>query len=286
MKKKIGIGIIVVLAITYIVWIAWLHFGTRTIDLADYTYITLQGKSGEGIAILELDDRYFLDDMNVMASLDKSDNLSNGDIITIKYSYDKDICHKYGVKIERDEVAYRVSGLTDTKKSDHYFYAPDDMNDVSAGEFLKVISEAVTRDIRNTANIGTDNEYEVKDEQIVGVYYDPMSDATEVLYKASVTLGNRELYDQTIYALFSFDGIRVDADGTYYRLNDYNEKITENVFDSQYASYDLLGYQYYDISDTFFSSIFYATDRESIDGYYENKNYKFMEYEYKEREKF
>lgn len=285
MKKKIGIGIIVVLAITYIVWIAWLHFGTRTIDLADYTYITFQGKSGEGIAILELDDRYFLDDMNVTASLDKSDNLSNGDTITIKYSYDKDSCHKYGVKIERDEVSYRVSELTDTKKSDHYFYAPDDMDDAVAGEFLNVISDEVTRDIRNTASIGTNNEYEVKDEQIVGVYYDPMSDATEVLYKASVTLGNRELYNQTIYALFSFDGIRVNADGTYYRLNDYNEKITENVFDSQYASHDLLGYQYYDISDTFFSSIFYATDRESIDGYYENKNYKFMEYEYKEREK-
>lgn len=85
------------------------------VDLNERTHITLTGFNGDGVlsASLDVDDAYseFYDTVDIEFS--RSSGLSNGDEITISYTYDKEVAKALGLKITVSDMHYTVANLID-----------------------------------------------------------------------------------------------------------------------------------------------------------------------------
>lgn len=89
---------------------------TKTkVDLNENTHITLSGFNGDGVleATMDTDDTYGAFFETVDVEFSKSSGLSNGDEVTISYTYDKDVAKKYNIKVIATDMHYTVQGLID-----------------------------------------------------------------------------------------------------------------------------------------------------------------------------
>jgi len=117
--RQIYIRILMLVAIVFIGVTALLVFllGSSKIpvDLNERTHFTLTGFNGDGVLeyTLDIDDAYseFYDTVDIEFS--RSSGLSNGDEITITYSYDKDVAKALKLKVTATDMHYTVANLVD-----------------------------------------------------------------------------------------------------------------------------------------------------------------------------
>ena len=156
-KKLLAImaGIVVVV----IIFIAYIALHKKTINLRDYTNVVFEGYNGYGEAYIDFDDEKFakdimkatgmkqksLSDVNGLDDLvdgivqygsqsseideidgayeydlEPSENLSNGDKVTVTYKYDNSAIAKYKIKFVGKSFEEEVSGLSEANEVDPF----------------------------------------------------------------------------------------------------------------------------------------------------------------------
>lgn len=122
--KKPIIIIIGVLVVFLIIFIASKVI-KPTINLGEYISVTFMGYDTVGEAVVEFDTEKFQDkykgklpsdfsDEYINYSLDKSYDLSNGDTVTLTWDCDDETAlSRYGYKLNHEDTAFSVSGLTE-----------------------------------------------------------------------------------------------------------------------------------------------------------------------------
>lgn len=119
--RQIYIRVAFVLAIAVIgitvLLVLLLGSSKTTIDLNERTHITLTGFNGEGVlsASMDTDDAYTAFFETVDVEFSKSTNLTNGDEVTITYTYDKKVAKEYKIKVKVADMHYTVGNLVDAK---------------------------------------------------------------------------------------------------------------------------------------------------------------------------
>lgn len=145
-KGIIGIGVAALCVVIAIVAVICLSNRKTTISLDDYISVEYDGYDGYGTAevsfdwqtlekkfveisgaddIEDLEDLsnalsfYVLED-SISYELDKSDSLSNGDKITLTWSYDNEMAEDYKIEFEGDKKTFTVSDLKEVKEIDPF----------------------------------------------------------------------------------------------------------------------------------------------------------------------
>ena len=155
------------IAVLFTVLYVALNDATKeSVNLNEHVHITLTGFNGEGIltATIDKDDKYgaFYDTVSVDFS--KSTGLTNGDEVTITYSYDKRAAKLYKLKVSASSQHYTVTGLVDP--------VPVSKNDLFEGVNIAFegIAPLVTASIDDSASTFRDVvTYEIVDD---AEYYD------------------------------------------------------------------------------------------------------------------
>ncbi len=91
------------------------NFTKTKVDLNEVTHLTLSGFNGEGelSATIDTDDTYGTFFESVAVDFSKASALSNGDEVTISFTYDKSLAKKYNLRVNAKDMHYTVSGLID-----------------------------------------------------------------------------------------------------------------------------------------------------------------------------
>ena len=141
MKKKVKLSLILKLVIPLMVLVVLLVlkftvFSPKEFSLARYTIVGVEGFNTSAYATVTVDEmglykalagkdstedewKLYEDFVNsVTCSLDKNDNLSNGDVLKITVDYDESIAKSLGIDVEVTEREYKVSGLRTGKELD------------------------------------------------------------------------------------------------------------------------------------------------------------------------
>lgn len=131
LKLLIPLGILVVLLI-----LKFTAFSPKEFSLARYTIVGVEGFNTRAKATVSVDEtglykalageksteaewkKYETFVKSVTCSLDKVDNLSNGDELRITVSYDEGVAKSLGINVEVTEREYKVSGLRTGKELD------------------------------------------------------------------------------------------------------------------------------------------------------------------------
>ncbi len=141
-KKLQGICAGVLAAIVLIIGIVvWRANAAKTVDLSDYYTVEFSGANSAGTATVNVDsDKLYnaltdaggnkiitysgqYDIMNsIDAKVTPDEKLSNGDKVTLSFTYSSAIAKKYGVKIKGKDVKVKVEGLKDVEEIDPFDY--------------------------------------------------------------------------------------------------------------------------------------------------------------------
>lgn len=136
-------AIAVVVAFFLVIILAVTH--KKTIDLQDYTKVTFDGYDGYGTATIDFDYDAFYADIQKYAKhissstdsftngvtayaigetvsfrLEPSEDLSNGDKVTVKYSYNNSNIKKYKIKFAGKDKKYKVKELDKVRELDPF----------------------------------------------------------------------------------------------------------------------------------------------------------------------
>lgn len=137
------IGIIAAIVVLIIILAAYQQ-SKKTINLEDYVKIEFSGYNTKGTARIDFDEEQFTKDVMAVAKnvnqedswkslvdyyllkescsmdLDKSTELSNGDKVTLTFTYNNSNLKAYGIKFKGDKVTEKVKGLDDLKTVDPF----------------------------------------------------------------------------------------------------------------------------------------------------------------------
>lgn len=112
--KRIVLGLLMVGALTAL--FLFVYGGREKIDLNERTHAVLSGSNGGGSLVSQIDEieeyKDFFDTVKV--SFSSESGLTNGEQVTISYSYDKDVAKALKLKVIADEEYMIISGLPDT----------------------------------------------------------------------------------------------------------------------------------------------------------------------------
>jgi len=177
---------------------------------------------------------------SIYYTFDKTDGLSNGDVVTVTVSYDKAAARKCKVKVKSDTKQYTVEGLRERYKSDLSDMDPEELSEIKSYMDDYMARYALERDydlegmvklyyIAPSVAEGWDYETdeEIYEDQIVAVYkaYYTWFDETETEYLVVTLSPIDKSYDYTqIDTLISNDMLDIDA---YYSGEDLNEVLEE-----------------------------------------------------------
>lgn len=186
LDKRILIGaaaLLVVLAVVIVCVVTHKH----KIDLNDYITVEFEGYNTMGTANVTFDYEAFeeeveeyadidLDDEDIPDSLSdvldsledlsdsagylavcqgmdwelsKESELSNGEEVTLTFSYDNDNAKKYGIKFAADEVTYTVSGLKDVQVVDAFADITVSFSGVSPNASVNIENNSTNEAVKN-----------------------------------------------------------------------------------------------------------------------------------------
>ncbi|MCR5690795.1 MAG: zinc ribbon domain-containing protein [Eubacterium sp.] len=146
------IGIVAFVLIAALVTLFFIVTHKKKIDLSEYTTVTFEGYNGYGTADVDLDEdaiaTILLDEKGIKiedyknvfsalsdtedllpiysamealdCSIDKTENLKNGDTVTVTYTFNNDLAKKCGVKFTPETYTQTVSGLEEVKTVDPF----------------------------------------------------------------------------------------------------------------------------------------------------------------------
>ncbi|MCR5800682.1 MAG: hypothetical protein K6G69_11455 [Lachnospiraceae bacterium] len=162
---RCGILFVLLLGVFIALYIALDRSGKKEVDLNEYVHITMTGFNGEGelSASVDVMENYeaFFSTVNVEFS--KKTGLSNGDEVTITYSYDKNVAKTYNLRIKASEQRFVVKGLIDPVS-----LGPDELfNGVEVA--FEGIAPLVTATVRSDNDYSDFVTYEIVDPKD---YYD------------------------------------------------------------------------------------------------------------------
>ena len=141
MKKKVKLSLILKLAIplailALLLVLKFTAFSPKEFSLARYTIVGLEGFDTKATATVSVDEmglykalagsesteeewkKYETFVKSVTCTLDKNDNLSNGDVLKVTVSYDESLAQALGIDVNITEREYKVSGLRTGKELD------------------------------------------------------------------------------------------------------------------------------------------------------------------------
>ena len=141
MKKKVNLSLILKLGIPLTILVVLLIlkftvFNAKEFSLARYTIVGVNGFNSRATATVTVDETGLYKALagkdstenewkkyegfveSVSCTLDKVDNLSNGDELIITVSYDENIAKSLGIDVDITERKYKVSGLRTGKELD------------------------------------------------------------------------------------------------------------------------------------------------------------------------
>jgi hypothetical protein len=141
-KKMQGICVgVVALIVLLIGLVVWRVNAAKTVDISDYVTVTFEGADSAGTAVVDIDEDKLYNALTdaggdkiisyygqyeVMNSIDvtvtPNEDLSNGDKVTVQYTYSKAIAKKYGIKLKGKDEKIKVSGLKDVEAIDPFEY--------------------------------------------------------------------------------------------------------------------------------------------------------------------
>lgn len=205
----IGGGCAVLLLLIIIIVLIVTH--KKTLDLQDYTKVSFEGYDGYGTAKIDFNHEKFMDDVeeygdiddvdtedvnkiedwaellsdsadaydainDVSYKLDKSERLSNGDKVKVKYDFDNDKAAKIGLKFKGEEKAFEVKGLKKVKEINPFDdltvefsgMAPNAEVDITSNSSEEVMSEirfeadkssGIAKGDKITVTVNADEDY-------------------------------------------------------------------------------------------------------------------------------
>ena len=141
MKKNVKLSLILKLVVPLVILVVLLVlkftvFSSKEFSLARYTIVGIEGFNTRATATVSVDEmglykalagsqstenewkKYEEFVNSVTCTLDKNDNLSNGDKLRITVSYDESIAKALGIDVKVTEREYKVSGLRTGKELD------------------------------------------------------------------------------------------------------------------------------------------------------------------------
>lgn len=145
-KGIVGIGVAALCVVVAIIAVIFLSNRKTTISLDDYVTVEYDGYDGYGTAEVSFDwtalEKKFLEisgkedvkdledlsnalsfyvlEETINCDLDKDNALSNGDKITLTWSYDNEMAEKYKIEFEGDKKTFTVSNLKKIKEIDPF----------------------------------------------------------------------------------------------------------------------------------------------------------------------
>lgn len=168
------------------------------VRLSDYSSVTLAGYDKHGTASLDVlgETEYAEFFRTVSASLDMTENLSNGDELTVSYVYDEEIAKNSKLRVDDTDAHIKVEGLIDTILIDH--------NKLFSGAELSFdgMSPCMLVSVENTSEdpFISQVEYTIEGDKI---FYEG---GTTVLVNASIP---EELYEDPAYSIEVSDADKV-----------------------------------------------------------------------------
>jgi hypothetical protein len=168
----------VVVVVAIIIGIAVNH--KSKIDLADYTEVSFSGYDTYGKATIQFDEEALLTDLEKKAknikkssdvdledydwsdlmsdiggltgyyelcedldwTLDKDSNLSNGDEVTVSYTFNNDVAKKYGIKFVGKDKTFEVSGLEEIREVDPFADVTVDFSGTAPDVYAEVVNNS------------------------------------------------------------------------------------------------------------------------------------------------
>lgn len=101
-----------------IVGVVLWYFSYETISIEDYVSVKYIGYDGKGTAVVSLDSEgpyeAFLKEVTLSTDV-TPESLSNGDVFTISFEYEKDFAKENNLRISEDEMEATVEGLPESK---------------------------------------------------------------------------------------------------------------------------------------------------------------------------
>lgn len=193
---KLGGGILAALLVLILVAVAVVN-KTNTLDLKDYVQVTFSGMDTKGSAQVAVDwsaledamadagrgDRLDAIDLetSVEVNADPTEELTNGDTVTVQLSYDETMADKMKLKLVNTTLTFSVSGLEEGKAADAFAdlaisyegIAPHGtavVTNNSQDSFVKTISYSVepSSDLSNGDTVTVTalyNEYNAEDQR-------------------------------------------------------------------------------------------------------------------------
>lgn len=196
-KRIIGLSVAAVLLLGATTGIV-LASQPRNVDFTEYVHVTVEGTSSKGKVTDFFIEDYFPDDLQVEAKINKIKNISNGDVLDVNVSYNKEAAKKYGLKVVNTHKNFKVERLFDPAKEEHNFIAEYDMSDVVA----KVMLDSVLEEVNHLIGIINPHDEKITDACLFGVYVDKESGKnTSAVVKVSTTDNEEETKDY--YCCFS-----------------------------------------------------------------------------------
>lgn len=171
----IGGGCAVLLILIAIIVLVVTH--KKTLDLQDYTKVSFEGYNGYGIATIDFDRDKFMDDVeeygdvddvdtddiddiedwaelltdsadaydainDISYELDKSDKLSNGDKVKVKYEFDNEKAAEIGLKFKGEDKEFEVKGLKKVKEINPFDDLTVEFSGISPNAKVEITSDS------------------------------------------------------------------------------------------------------------------------------------------------
>lgn len=166
------IGIIAVIIVLIIVLLIYSQ-SKKTINLEDYAKIKFSGYDKNGTASIDFDKEKFSKDVMAIATnidkgdewknlvdyywltesysmeLDKMSDLSNGDKVTLTFSYNNDNLKTYGLKFKGDKITEKVKGLKKLRTIDPFKDIEVEFSGVDGAVTAEVINNSKDEYLKN-----------------------------------------------------------------------------------------------------------------------------------------
>lgn len=166
------IGLIAVIVVFIVVFSVYSQ-SKKTINLEDYAKIQFTGYDEKGTASIDFDEEKFSKDVLAIAKnvnkdsslqnlvdyywltesydmeLDKTSDLSNGDKVTLTFTYNNNTLKTYGVKFKGDKITEKVKGLKDLRTVDPFKDIEVEFSGVDGNVTVKVTNNSKDEYLKN-----------------------------------------------------------------------------------------------------------------------------------------
>lgn len=265
-NKKRLICVISICVVIFLAIIVVLAFVPRTVNMKKFVNARVTGVSGKGQLEYQLEDRFFPEELGMKITANKTKNISNGDVIKFKITYNKMKCNEYGIKPKNTNLSFKINNLADYSKSEgettqaHYFYASTDMNDEIAKPVLDKMYSVIMDEL---SFINHDVKPKISESGILGIYADKdTGEGDSIVAKFVVT--NDTMTNKTIYVCFSFSGLD-------------NYIVGSNIKTLELEYMDALEYK----TDSYIGiSTFYEDSLQGVNKAMAEDNFELIKYEY------